>query len=952
MIHVPFAGRVHVLLAMALAAACVASPAAEKAPVKGAKESARSAPKAPAKSVATSAAYSYSIEPAPAWVVPAQENPNAAVTAAPLRYRVVDDQTKVEDKTATMYSHVVRVVGDTAGLGQASQIEIEFDPSYQTLAFHHFDVVRDGRRSTRLDRKRTQLLQRETQLERRIYDGRVTASMVLDDVRVGDQIDFAYSIRGLNPVFDGRFVSMDWMVSHRGPAALYQFRLLAPESRKIHVRIGSPEIRSTTKVERGVRETIYRRESVPQFHADPGSPYSVVLRQELQFSEFDDWADVARWGVGLFAPALSGGPAVDAKAAEIKAANAEPEQQLLAALHFVQADVRYFGTEIGLNSHKPALPDKVIEQRFGDCKDKVSLLIALLRRLDIPAQPVLVSTLMRGRVDEMLASPLDFDHVIARVELNGKTHYLDATRGHQTGTLANRGSIGLDKGLVLTADASALTALPSAVDRERMAVHDIFRVPNFAEGATLESRITYRGDLAEAMRESLATHTLADMQTQLSASYARAYPRLTSAEPMTVLRSDTDDAVTFVQKFSIPEFWRFPEQRLLIGDMVHWSVIEALRFPNDTQRHDPFGLPFPGVFRHVSTVEFGEDVYTTPSTQNMNDGDKHFNLRNTAEVGTRRSEYTSELRVTDDQVEPADWGAYTAQVSKLGTRVGVSVSAPALSAAGLDKLRAELRDIDDRVRAQKLTPKTQTQFQSIVKLRVLSAQLAAGRLQPNIRAQVLTARGIHYDNLGRYDDAARDFKLALELAPDVPETLNGAAVNALQVKDYAGVMTLTGKVLARNPSDTEARNTRALAAYFSRDFAAARSDLDELLKDRAQVRRGYPLVWLSLASRNGGIDVSKSHESITDDQLPTEWPRALVDWSRGKASVDAVIAAAKSGSASAERLCEAYFYIGEKYLAEGDTARAKEFFQKAVDQGVTEFIEDGSSRQRLASLKR
>jgi lipoprotein NlpI len=111
-------------------------------------------------------------------------------------------------------------------------------------------------------------------------------------------------------------------------------------------------------------------------------------------------------------------------------------------------------------------------------------------------------------------------------------------------------------------------------------------------------------------------------------------------------------------------------------------------------------------------------------------------------------------------------------------------------------------------------------------------------------------------------------------------------------------------------------------------------------------------VWLSLASRNGGIDVSKTHEAITDDQLPTEWPRALVDWSRGKASVDAVIASAKSGSASAERLCEAYFYIGEKYLAEGDTARAKEFFQKAVDQGVTEFIEDGSSRQRLASLKR
>ncbi|RQP23031.1 DUF3857 domain-containing protein [Piscinibacter terrae] len=942
MTHVSPAGRIRLLAAVLGLATCFATVAADKA--KPAQPAARS--------VATSTAFSYSVEPAPAWVVPAKENPNAAVTAAPLRYRVVDDQTRIEGSTAHMYSHVVRVVGDTAGLSQASQIEIEFDPSYQTLALHHVDIVREGRRSTRLDRKRIQLLQRETQLERRIYDGRVTASMVLDDVRVGDQVDFAYSIRGLNPVFGGRFVSMEWMISHRGPAALYQYRLLAPESRKIQHRTMSPEIQVSSKVDRGMRETVFRREAVPQFHADPGSPYGVVLKQEVQFSEFDDWADVARWGLALFTPSLEGGAAVERKAAEIKAASGDPQQQLLAALRFVQADVRYFGTEIGLNSHKPALPDKVIEQRFGDCKDKVSLLVALLRKLDIAAQPVLVSTLMRGHVDEVIASPLAFDHVIARVDLQGRTYYLDATRGHQSGTLDKRQSAGLEKGLLVASGTQSITTLPSVVEQQRMSVHDIFRVKRFADGASLEARITYRGDLAESMRESLATRNVSEIQTQLGTAYARAYPKLATEAPMEVLRSDTDDAVTFVLHFAIPEFWRFPEQRALVGDIVHWSVIEALRFPNDTQRRDPFSIAFPGRFTHVSTVEFGDDVYATPSTQTMNDGDSHFNLRNTAEIGARRSEYTSELRVMADQVDPRDWPAYTTLVGKMGPRVGVSVSSPALPLAAVEDLRRELRDIDEQVRSQKLKPKTQTQFQSMVKARVLSAQLDAGRLAPNLKAQALTARGIQYDNLGRYAEAAQDFKLALELAPDVPETLNGAAVNALQLKDYAVVMTLTGKVLARNPSDTEARNTRAVAAYFNRDYAAAMNDFDELLKDRAQVRRGYPLVWLALASRSGGIEMPKGSEAIPDEQLPSEWPRPLVDWARGKASVDAVIASAKAGGSAAERLCEAYFYIGERYLAEGDTARAREFFQKSVDQGVTEFIEDGSSRLRLASLKR
>jgi lipoprotein NlpI/transglutaminase-like putative cysteine protease len=947
MSHFFTAGRGRALLALAFAGTVATILALVQANALAAEKSAK-----PQKPIATSTAYTVGVEPVPAWVVPAKENPNAAVTAAPLRYRVVDEQTRVEDKTSTMYLHVVRVVGDTTGLGPASQIEIEFDPSYQALAFHHVDIVRDGKRTTRLDRKRVQLLQRETQLERRMYDGRVTASMVLDDVRVGDQIDFAYSIRGQNPVFEGRHVSEVRMISLRGPAALYQFRLLAPESRRINVRVGSPDIiQSSTKVERGLRETIFRREGVPQFHVDADAPYAAVLREELQLSEFDDWAEVTSWGVRLFAPATDGGPAVAAKAAEIKASSADPEQQVLAALHFVQADVRYFGTEIGLNSHRPAMPDKVIAQRFGDCKDKVSLLIALLKKLDISAQPVLVSTFMRGRVDQSIASPLAFDHVIARVQVNGKVYDLDATREHQTGTLASRQSVGLGKGLLVAADTKTLTVLPGPFDREQMAVHDIFRIDRFPDGATLESRITYRGDLADAMRESLATGTLPEMQTQLSEPYARAYPKLVPTEPMTVLRSDTDDTVTFVLKFRIPDFWRFPDKRLLVGEMVQWSVIDALRFPNDPQRKDPFTIALPGIFRHVSTVEFAEDVFTTPNTQNVTDGDKHFRLRTTSAVTTRRSEYASELRMTADQVDAADWTAYITQVNKLGARAGASVSVPAMSAAALDKLRLDLREADEQIRANKVRPKTEKQAQALFQLKLRSAQLDAGRLQPNLKAEVLTARGIEYDNLGRYDEGARDFRQALELAPDSAEVLNAAAVNALETEDFVTVMTLTGRVLDRNPGDGEARHSRALAAYFKRDFAAATSELDELLKDQGQVRRGYPLLWLSLASRNGGIDVSRIDAAITEDQLPTEWPRALVDWSRGKLSADAVIASAKSSKESAERLCEAYFYIGEKYLADGDTARAKDYFQKSVDQGITEYLENGSSKRRLASLK-
>ena len=157
---------------------------------------------------------------------------------------------------------------------------------------------------------------------------------------------------------------------------------------------------------------------MPRLSVDPQAPYNSLLAEQLQFSEFTDWSEVARWGSVLFASA-PGGELLAQQIAAIRSHAGTREAQLLAALDFVQKEVRYFGTEIGASTHRPASPEQVLRQRFGDCKDKVALLLALLDGLDIKATPVLVSLALRSAAAELLPSPLDFDHVIARVELDG-----------------------------------------------------------------------------------------------------------------------------------------------------------------------------------------------------------------------------------------------------------------------------------------------------------------------------------------------------------------------------------------------------------------------------------------------------------------------------------------------------------------------------------------------------
>jgi lipoprotein NlpI/transglutaminase-like putative cysteine protease len=912
---------------------------------------ARPHPKAAADPADKSAGYR--VEPAPAWVVAAVEKPGITLEKSPLRYRVIDEQIQIEASSQTLYSRSVRVPTENAGLAQASQIAVEFDPGFQTLAVHHLVVVRNGERLDRLGAARIELLHRETQLERQTVDGRVTLSIVVDDVRVGDEVDFAYSVRGANPVFGGQFVHNAWMSSPLGPVALYQLRVVAPASRTIYRLLGAADMKLSERTDAGRRETLIRRDAVAQFRSDARSSGDVGVAQAVQFSEFADWSAVARWGNTLFANAANApaGPLLLQKAAEIKSRATGRDATIRAALDFVQKEIRYFATEIGPSSHQPAWPEQVLKQRFGDCKDKVATLVALLRQLGVAAAPVLVSSSLHDAVAGMLPSALAFDHVIARIADSGagdgKPLFLDATRVHQTGDPARRQAIGLGKGLLLADDSRALLDLPSAFDSERMSVRDLIRIRAFRVDPTLEARVTYRGDLADYVREAIAHRGIQDAATEIAAAYLRVYPKAKSISPASAELGEHDDSVTVVMNFAIPDFWRFQDQRFLAADIVHWSLMDALSYPKSESRRDALGFALPGIYRQRIAIEYPTEVFSSPREQNTEDGDGHVNLKAVIINTLNRIEYGTELRIGVDRVKPAEWSAYTAKLGGLLPRLVSWTGLPALNTAQVDALSAEFKATDEKIKNKTIVVRTEAQTQALFRAIGLSAQIAGDRLPPALEAQALSQRGIQYDHLGRVAEARADFDRSLELAPDVAETLNAAAVNRMLGGDMPASIALSTRVLARSATDSQALNNRAVARYLGGDFAGARSDLETALKDSAAARRGYPLIWLALALRSAGADPAGRAPNDGAERLSSDWPRPLVDLATGRGSEDEVLRAARTGAGSAGKLCEAYFYLGEKALAEGHAQVARGLWQLAVDQGIVEFVEDGAARWRL-----
>lgn len=908
----------------------------------------RAATKHPSSENPGSGSFTYLIEPVPSWVTEVPEAGVPVPSGLGMHYALVDHQIKLERERLTDFHHVVRVVDGAAGLGPAAQIQLNFDPTYQTFVFHRVEVVRGGRRIDRLDPKNIELLHRETQLEYRMVDGQLTASIVLDDIRVGDRIEYSYSLRGSNPVFDGRFVLIDWPSVPTAPTSVYRLRLLAPESRDIHYRAG-PRVQVFSTSTNAMRETLFTQIAVPQLTLDPQAPESVYLENQIQLSEYADWADVAGWGRSLFGETASESGRLRAEATDIAMRFSAPEDRLRAALEFVQTEVRYFGREMGESSHRPTSPEKVLERRFGDCKDKVSLLIALLHELRITANPVLVSTHYRADVASMLPSPLDFDHVIARVAIGERSFLLDATRAHQTGPLDQRQSTGLGEGLELMANVHNLVELPGTTDEERIAVEEAIHINAFTEDPVLQARITYSGELAESMREALAREPLEQIETRMLAEYGRFYPKIHAQDALDVVEEPNRNAITLVQHYALSRFWQFPEEKALFGEVGLWSIAENLQVPNDPERSRPYRIPTPGVYRHHVVVDFPEDVNATPGTQTFDDEGVQFDYHLLYTMAPHTSEVNATLRLSGTSVSPEDWPAYAERTLGLRgrfiARVPLSPTNPRILATYDKQLRERL----DLIRAGKWTQKVVTPLEVTAATRevVLNAWLAGNRLEPELRAQVLRDLGTEHERLGWNETADHDFEEAIRLDPKASKSYEAAALNAfLRGKDDLAIEQAR-HALSLAPSDPGPRSVLGFASYFKRNYPGTREDMLALLKTRSANEQAYPALWIYLAARHLGEDASEAVRPYAKAQS-TEWPYPILHYLTGSVDLEG---AKRAAANDLSHLCELYFYAGEKNLLDGDAGRAREFFQKSVDTGVVEFSEYEMAQRSLAGLQ-
>jgi transglutaminase-like putative cysteine protease len=127
------------------------------------------------------------------------------------------------------------------------------------------------------------------------------------------------------------------------------------------------------------------------------------------------WTAIGDWYTALASPSARATSDLAAKAKELVAGQTDFTAKIQSIANYMQRNIRYVGIEIGIGGLQPHSADDVFRNRYGDCKDKATLLRAMLESVGIHSTWVLVDT-RRGFVDPQIPS-IDGNHAIAAIEI-------------------------------------------------------------------------------------------------------------------------------------------------------------------------------------------------------------------------------------------------------------------------------------------------------------------------------------------------------------------------------------------------------------------------------------------------------------------------------------------------------------------------------------------------------
>jgi TPR repeat protein len=644
--------------------------------------------------------------PPGAWVKPAAiPAAPVATDGAPVQTLLVDQQSRLGADSDDLYVERALRIASPEGLNISSALGKTWDPDTETLVIHRLNIIRGDKVIDVLaGGKKFIVLRRENNLELAMLDGRLTATIQPEGLEVGDIVDIATTLRRHDPALQGYSSDADGL-THTGVASRIRMRAIWPASKPIRWRVtdglDAPKVAKTADgselvIDMANAETPKPPAGAPLRFADLGS---------LELSQFAGWPELSRLMSPLYQKAATIPPdsPLAAEVAKIAAASADPKVRATMALRLVEDQTRYVFLGMNDGGLVPADALATWSRRFGDCKGKSVMLLAVLRALGVQAEPALVSTVFGDGLDQHMPMAGWFDHVIVRAQIGDKTYWLDGTRV---------GDRNIDD-LVVPPFRWALPLRPAGADLVRLdpapltepGTEEVMKI-DASKGPTSPApthiEFLYRGENAVLSRQGLASVPRADFDRYLREFWTKSYPWLevskvdeTDDPTANVVRLTADGVATLDWTLTADgsRYYRVP-QTAMGGDVsfkrqpgLHQDAPYSVAYPYFEKRSKQIVLPTDGDFLLV-----GEDIDKTAAG---------LAFRRTARIdrGVLSIELTTRSIAREFPASQAEAdGEALRQMAKNGVSIAYrtaatgSLSTPASPASPADQTAAERGD--------------------------------------------------------------------------------------------------------------------------------------------------------------------------------------------------------------------------------------------------------------------
>jgi tetratricopeptide (TPR) repeat protein/transglutaminase-like putative cysteine protease len=316
----------------------------------------------------------------------------------------------------------IRVQSD-AGLKQAGLLVFGYQRDFDTTALTVRVYKPDGKV---IETPADSALDMPAEITRQapMYSDLFEKHVTVRGLEVGDALEYTFSSR-VRPLVPGQFW-LNYNFSSDAIVLAEELQVSAPAS--VQVKVKSDKIQPTISTSGNTRTYLWKSSSLKRKTEKESKAElraSVKKVSDIQITSFASWEEIRKWYNGLLSSRVVVTPEISAKAGELTKGLTTTEQKVQALYKFVATRFRYTAIAFGIGRYQPHSAAEVLESGFGDCKDKHTLLAALLKAVGIPAEAALIT--YNRAFDADVPSVAQFSHVITRVPLRDKVAWLDTT---------------------------------------------------------------------------------------------------------------------------------------------------------------------------------------------------------------------------------------------------------------------------------------------------------------------------------------------------------------------------------------------------------------------------------------------------------------------------------------------------------------------------------------------